>query len=68
MSKYTEFEIILNAEEIKNAIESALDEGADCLSITIRAMIDKREVVAVKSVMLHGEVTTEYSMKIDCIS
>lgn len=67
MSKCTEFEIILNAEEIKDAVESAQDEGADCLSITITAMIDKREVVIVKSVMLHGEVTTDYSTKIDCI-
>jgi hypothetical protein len=62
-----EIEIMLNAEEIKNAVESALDEGADCLSITIRAVVDKRGAATVKHVMLHGEITTEYSVKIDCI-
>lgn len=62
-----EIEIILNAEEIKDAVESALDDGADCLSVTIRAVVDKRGATTVKSVMLHGEVTTEYSVKIDCI-
>jgi hypothetical protein len=60
-----EFEIILNAENIKDAVEQALDEGADCLSINIKATIDKRNTVVVKSVMIFGEIIKMYSAKIE---
>ncbi|HAJ79619.1 MAG TPA: hypothetical protein DCO75_07590 [Fibrobacteres bacterium] len=54
-----------HTENIKDAVEQALDEGADCLSINIKATIDKRNTVVVKSVMLYGEITNEYAAKIE---
>jgi hypothetical protein len=60
-----EYEIILNAETIKDAVEHALDDGADCLSLDIKVTIDKRGTVVVKSMMLYGEVTNEYAAKIE---
>ena len=54
------FELRLDAEKIRLAIENAESENAESLSLIVIGSIDKDEKVKVNKMYLYGECVTEY--------
>jgi predicted pyridoxine 5'-phosphate oxidase superfamily flavin-nucleotide-binding protein len=54
------FELRLDADKIRSAIEDAESENAESLSLVVIGSIDKDEKVKVNKMYLYGECVTEY--------
>lgn len=55
-----DFELTLDAEKIRYAIEEAEGQGAESLSLMVVGTIDKNKKVKVTKMYLYGERVTEY--------